>query len=86
MPCGDEAEHFATKQIFYTTSSHPQHSEAYNCCSPFCSCACCGSIIGFFEIKIDIKSYAIPHPMTFEFSKELNIISTPSVWRPPKFC
>jgi hypothetical protein len=86
MPCGDEDEHFCSNKTICLNTAHPQHSTVHDCCSPFCSCSCCGNIIAFSKLIIDIKSYSIPHPITFEFSKELNTISASSIWRPPKFC
>lgn len=70
-------------EISVNTDDH-NHSENCDFCSPFCSCACCGSVVTLFSntILVDTSINRLPKYLfrySFDYSFNYNI----GVWRPP---
>jgi hypothetical protein len=70
-----------TTEISTGQSSNPHEDET---CSPFCICACCGSMAVHFSEKNPANTVAIVFNKYF-LSQENEVIDISSpVWQPPK--
>ena len=82
VPCADDLEKVKTEVQQSDDFDHPDHSE--DDCTPFCSCACCGSAIIFEIVEIEEKG-------SVEIFSEYQSDYTPThatsyhapIWHPP---
>ena len=66
------------------SAGHSSASHEDETCSPFCICACCGSMAVHFAGKAPLKIEEIVFGKYF-LSQEKNVINISfSVWQPPK--
>ncbi len=91
LPCGDvdDCKVADNDKVSFSKTSHSEHQEDTETCSPFCICACCGTNIAynfFFSTPISEKQ-------TTQYSQKLNIVYTNdsfssnfygNIWQPPK--
>lgn len=87
VSCADDIESHSDGNKVEVSVSQDEHNHSENCtdfCSPFCTCACCGTVItlvsnlNVFETNlISLPKYLFHY--SFEYSFNYNI----GVWRPP---
>src|ERR1700751_461250 len=71
----------AASQISTNQTSNPHEDET---CSPFCICACCGSLAVHFSARMQQSPQEIVFN-NFSIAEEKNVIAISlSVWQPPK--
>lgn len=81
LPCSD---HHTESDTASGTEQHHDHGDAGPCCSPFCSCTCCGAHfmvdaepVLFFTLAKCHVAFSVPHSSSFRND------SSP-IWQPPK--
>ena len=87
IPCSDKEECINDLETQITqSSSHQQHQQENEACTPFCSCACCGqTIVSNFNNKLTIAKPLVQQKGQTHY----NNISIPdhffgNIWQPPK--
>jgi hypothetical protein len=86
VPCSDSLGQHASKtetNLSVSQDNH-DHSKHNDDCTPFCSCACCGSIfnipnsLALIEVRIAISnSYLFPYNSDYSFDY------SEGIWHPP---
>jgi hypothetical protein len=67
-----------------SSAAVPIHQDQHDCCSPFCSCSCCGvsfEVLKSFFISRDFSLYG---SLTFFFDSRFQSRSDFTIWEPPK--
>jgi hypothetical protein len=89
MPCADMEVNSPAHSSVEFASNHDEHShdKENDLCSPFCSCACCGSqMVSYFQatvINIAILSKSIKTQLpTYKSILSSNFFG--SIWQPPQ--
>ena len=91
LPCGDteDCKVLDNGKKTFAQTNHHNHQEDSESCSPFCTCACCGSNIGFsFQCPVSITD-TLP---TFFPQRERIMVENDAfasnfhgnIWQPPK--
>lgn len=91
VPCLDDASYDVNSfgvEISHTSHDHNHdNSNESDLCTPFCTCACCGSLITVpavqevVEAKVMLSAtYLFTHNLDYSFTY------TKGVWRPPVVC
>jgi hypothetical protein len=91
MPCGDTEECKVLdngKETFAQTEQH-DHQEDTESCSPFCTCACCGSTIVFnFQCPVLMtESTSFSFPLSERIIVKNDSFTSNfygNIWQPPK--
>lgn len=85
-PCSDAVECTeANLTIVSSSIGHDNHSHEAEMCTPFCICACCGSIVPMTQQRaslspLDFNSLEI----TGTYNSILPLEVYHSIWQPPK--
>jgi len=86
LPCTDG--HTCEEEAGTSFASNHDHSQDENdLCSPFCVCACCGSIFTLEDLPIydDLPALEnITYRFHYSFLYAFSFIN--NIWRPPTFC
>jgi hypothetical protein len=87
VPCTDGLEHIhehAKAQIEQGNHSDHNHPEHKDHCTPFCTCACCGTVMvlpSVFQIEIsNVEVYSLKQ---FYYSAQYTFDFNAGVWHPP---
>lgn len=92
LPCGDtkDCKVLDSGKESFAQTNHHDHQEDAESCSPFCTCACCGSNIGFnFQCPVLITDNTpsfFPHRESIILENHAfasNFYG--NIWQPPKF-
>jgi hypothetical protein len=65
-------------------SGLPFHQDQLDCCTPFCSCSCCGIPIEVMKAFIISRDYSVLTTLTFLYNPRLHSHCDFSIWEPPK--
>lgn len=89
MPCTDANTCDTDFHSETTQTEHHNHNEDHNdSCSPFCVCACCGSVVGFVLTSNKVAFNAtekINNPaLISNYDSIFNSAYFYSFWQPPK--
>lgn len=89
VPCGDgmlhgEEEHNHTTEVATGDNEH-NHSEHKDHCTPFCVCACCGTMIAMPTIHAVSFAKEIQTANAFQFHYTFNYSFdfSKGIWHPP---
>ena len=84
LSCTDADISHAGKNVSEISIAQPSDSHEDESCSPFCICACCGSVAVHFSEKAPVKHQGFNFNKYF-LSQESDVIDISSpVWQPPK--
>ncbi len=91
LPCGDmeDCKVLSDDNISFSTTSHSEHQEDTETCSPFCICACCGTNIAY---NFFFPTYTPEKQPNFYSQKSKIVYANDSfssnfygnIWQPPK--
>jgi hypothetical protein len=86
LPCADSKECTAFgEQRISALAGHEGHNHQQESCTPFCICACCGTVTFFQQVTL----FPVPHTQLQERPEFHNVLSFHSydfhtVWQPPQ--
>ncbi|MCX6243197.1 MAG: hypothetical protein NTU98_00700 [Bacteroidetes bacterium] len=85
MPCVDD-DHCTdlNSRAEITTGNLPIHQDQQDCCSPLCTCNCCGIPFQLMEPYVMVQNYKLPQTITYFYSPSFPSGFTYSIWEPPK--
>jgi primosomal protein N' len=91
LPCGDadECKVADSENMTISKEKHPEHQQDTEDCSPFCTCACCGSTIVYhFQGLVSMTEES---PSFFPLRERIVIKNDSfasnfygNIWQPPK--
>lgn len=89
MPCADGMPQNVTgndTEIMASEHEH-NHSEHKDHCTPFCVCACCGTMVAMPSAQpILVPSMRIVTEYCFYYSFNYSFEYKEGVWHPPSIC
>jgi hypothetical protein len=83
-PCIDEFDsHLLQNQSVTQTTHHNHHHDAFDLCSPFCTCQCCHTLVVVSE-KMEIFPVFQEHTCYCEYLSDFQSIEYSELLIPPK--
>jgi hypothetical protein len=67
-----------------TRNNLPAHQDCQDCCSPFCTCKCCGIPFTLMEVSVVFTDHKYPQVMDYFYPTLFLSRYSSSIWEPPK--
>ena len=87
VSCADSMESHSELSKLEVSVDIEKHNHSENCndfCSPFCTCACCGTVVTLTDETVLKKTSVGPEPKySFHYSFDYSFNHKIGVWRPP---
>lgn len=87
VPCSDNVAHFNDHIAVGQSTDHHDHDHSdhsNDTCTPFCSCACCGTIFTMPASQfINPSKLSIPTDYFFHYSFTYSFDFNEGIWEPP---
>ena len=84
IPCIDKPLAGVMQKIEIPQSTHGNHDEGADHCSPFCTCACCATFVIQLDHGIPFNSFSYLLTQFLEYSSTFVTHHLASIWQPPK--
>lgn len=87
MTCVEEKESYCSEKCQVATEQNQSSDDCNDeSCSPFCTCACCGSAAFFVSILINTISLPVPNStmQTSLYKSDFFNAYFSTIWQPPK--
>ncbi|WP_460474266.1 DUF6660 family protein [Emticicia fontis] len=91
LPCGDveDCNEVGNVPVIFSQSSHSEHQDDAEFCSPFCICTCCGTNISYnFHIPFlasEDQPYVFTQNLRVAYKNDSSLSNFfGNIWQPPK--